>query len=494
MITTDQQVKLLMQKLKKHNQEIAAAKAGMDVKTARKYLQSGQLPSEMKAAHTWKTRPDAFALHWPECAQMLETSPRLEAKTLLEYLIRQYPEHYTIHQMRTFRRRVSNWRAEFGALNPIIFNQELKPGRQSQSDFTNMNELNITINRQPFNHLLFHFMLPYSCWESIQLCFSESFESLVTGFEKAVWELGYVVKEHRTDNLTAATKAMGGSRREFTERWQEVMKYYDIIPTTNNIGVSNENGSVEKSHDLLKKAIDQQLLLRGYRDFDSQKAYVQWVEELVASRNHYRKERLLEEIPLLNELPDKKWHSPTIVTVRVSTGSLIHVLGETYTVPSRLIHYSLKAYIYPEEIILFHGNKILQKMPRIYEGSLAGINYRHLIDALIRKPGAFAQYRYREAMFPYPCFREAYEKLQRNKPANADKLYLQLLQLAKVHSEHQVCEALILLLEDGQLPIAETVKSLVDVVQEERLKVHVNEPHLADYDHLLSGFMPMEVH
>ena len=487
MTTTNQQVKLLMKKLKKYNQETAAAKAGMTIKTARKYITSGELPSDMKTAHQWKTRQDIFESHWPECIKMLETSPGLETKTLLGYLIRLAPEKYSERNFRTLHRRITQWRAAHGASKAIIFNQELTPGRQSQSDFTNMNELKITINDQAFAHLLFHFMLPYSRWETVQLCFSESFESLTLGYEKAVWELGYVVKEHRTDNLTAATKAMGGSRREFTERWQDVMKHYNVIPTTNNIGVSNENGSVEKSHHLLKNAIDQQLLLRGSRDFDSQKSYMKWVEALVASRNLYRQERLLEEIPLMNELPDKKWHSANIVLVRVSTGSLVHILGQTYSVPSRLIHYTLRAYVYPEEIILFYNNKALQTIPRVYDKSGDGIDYRHLIDSLLRKPGAFAQYRYREALFPRLCFKQAHEKLQQVRPANADKLYLQLLHLAKVQSEQQVAEALELLLDDHQVPLLETVKSLIDVVQKERLHVNVHEPRLADYDTLLTA-------
>jgi hypothetical protein len=161
MITTNQQVKLLMKNLKKYNQETAAAKAGMDVKTARKYIKSRQLPSDMKNVRQWKTRPDAFEAHWSECVEMLETSPGLEAKTLLDYLIGQYPEHYRTSQIRTFRRRVSQWRAEYGKEKPVIFNQDLKPGCQSQSDFTCMNALQITINGQAFPHLLFHFMSPF---------------------------------------------------------------------------------------------------------------------------------------------------------------------------------------------------------------------------------------------------------------------------------------------------------------------------------------------
>ncbi len=485
MTITNQQVKLLMKKLQKHNQEAAAAKAGMDVKSARKYIESGQLPSEMKQAHGWKTRVDLFADDWQELAAMLERAPGLEAKTLMNYLLNKSPNKYNSGHLRTLQRRVRNWRAEYGKSQDVIFRQDIKPGKQSQSDYTCMNALNVTINNEPFTHLLFHFMLPYSRWESIRLCSSESFESLIAGFEKAVWELGYVAPEHRTDNLTAATKAMG-SKREFTERWQQVMAHYAITPTTNNLGVSHENGSVEKSHDTFKKAVEQTLLIRGDRDFATQTDYLIFLEGIVKSRNAYRLKQLALEVESLKELPDKKWHSPTIIRTRVSSSSVIQILDRPYSVPSRLIHYTLKAYVYPDEIILFYGNKQLQRMPRVYTDLLGGINYRHLIDSLVRKPAAFANYRYQEAFFPRLCFRKAYDALRSERPSNADKYYLKLLQLAKIESEQQVAIALDLLLESHQTPTADAVKELVDVYRQEQVAVTVSEPNLSDYDTLLS--------
>lgn len=484
---TAQQVKLLMKNLNKYNnQETAAAKAGMDVKTARKYIQSKQLPAEMQQPHTWKTRSDPFNEHWDELAGMLKNAPGLEARTLMNYLLTKHPTQYKPSQLRTLQRRVRDWRAEFGKSKAVIFRQDIQPGKQSQSDYTCMNVLNITIDGKPFKHLLFHFMLPFSHWESVKLCFSESFESLVAGFEKSVWELGYVAPEHRTDNLTAATKAMG-SQREFTERWQQFMAHYDITPTTNNPGVSHENGSVEKSHDTLKKAIEQALLLRGSTDFTCQDDYMVFVETIVAGRNLYRKEQLATEVSHFKELPDRKWHAPTIVRARVSSSSVIQLFDKPYTVPSRLIHYTLKAYIYSDEIVLFHGNKRLQSMPRAYTQSLSGINYRHIIDSLVRKPGAFANYCYQAALFPRLCFRQAYDALRERRPANADKYYLKLLQLAKIQSEQEVAVALELLLEANQLPTPEEVKALIDVYQHERLDIKVNEPDLSVYDQLLSN-------
>ena len=475
-----------MKKLKKTTQEVAAAKSGMSTNTARKYINSGQLPSEMKKPHTWKTRQDAFSNDWDELSKMLERAPGLEAKTLLSYLMTRSPEQYNQSHLRTLQRRVRDWRAAFGTGQAVIFRQNIQPGKQSQSDFTCMNELGITINGRPFKHLLFHFILTFSRWESIKLCFSESFESLVCGFEKAVWELGYVAGEHRTDNLTAATKAMG-SRREFTERWQMVMAHYHIKPTTNNPGVSHENGSIEKSHDLLKSAIDQTLMVRGSRDFLTQKDYMDFLQKIVDGRNVFRMNHFEQEEELLQELPDRKWNSPEIVIARVSSGSIIQLLDKPYSVHSRLIHYTLKAYIYPEEIILFYGNKQLQSMPRNYGDTLEGINYRHLIDALVRKPSAFANYRYQGAFFPRSCFRKAYDELCDKRPASADRTYLKILQLAKIQSEQQVSDALELLLEAHQIPLLERIKELIDVYQKEKRLVCVREPSLADYDSLLTS-------
>jgi transposase len=493
MTITNQQVKLLMKNLKKYTQEIAAAKAGMDVKTARKYINSEALPSDMEAPHVWKTRTDIFALHWDEIEKMLKASPRLQGKTLIAYLIKKYPDYYHQKHLRTLQRRIRDWRAEKGSLQPVIFRQDIKPGKQSQSDYTCMNSLNITINSQTFKHLLFHFILPYSRWESVSLCFSESFDTLVCGYEKAVWELGYVAKEHRTDNLTAATQAMG-SRREFTERWQQFMAHYAVTPTTNNPGVSHENGSVEKSHDTLKNAIEQELMLRGSTDFLTQQDYMTFVSSIVAGRNKQRQERLLTEMDFLVELPDKKWHSPIIIRARVSSGSVIQILDAPYTVPSRLIHYTLKAYVYPDEIVLFYGNKKLQTMPRAHVKTLAGINYRHIIDSLIRKPAAFSNYQYYEALFPRLCFRKAYDALRDAAPANADKQYLKLLQLAKLHSEQEVAEALELLLEEHQIPTPDVVRSLIDVYAKERLQVYIHQPNVAEYDSLLSSVYGKETH
>jgi hypothetical protein len=357
-------------------------------------------------------------------ADMLTKSPKLQATTILQHLINKDPIQFKVSHKRTLQKLLKSWRATSGSDKDVIFSQDLKPGQQSQSDYTVMNDLSITIAGEQFDHLLFHFMLPYSLWEHISLCYSESFESLSKGYDNAVWNLGGVLPEHRTDNLSAATRA-SGSTRVFTQNWQEVMAHYGVVPSRNNPGVSHENGSVEKSHDLLKTAIAQALMLRGSRNFIDQEQYLQFVNDVVFSRNSSLKRivRFEEELALLKPLPSKKYYAPLILDATVSKFSTIQLLKVTYSVPSRLIGYKLRAYIYQGEIKLMYGKALVQTMPQIKctTGIKASINYRHIIKSLVRKPGAFKNYVYRDHLFPNVSFRIAHDMLVAEQPVNGAK-------------------------------------------------------------------------
>ena len=169
---------------------IAASKAGMDEKTARKYVGLGKLPRELKESRTWRTRADPFAVIWGEIRENLAINPGLEAKTLFEDLQDRYPGRFSEGQLRTFQRRIKQWRATEGPSKEIYFPQEHRPGILAQSDYTHMGKLGITIAGQPFDHLLYHFVLTYSNWETGSICYSESLESLREGLQAALWELG----------------------------------------------------------------------------------------------------------------------------------------------------------------------------------------------------------------------------------------------------------------------------------------------------------------
>ena len=272
-MVTDQQIRRLFKLSKtEETQEIAASKAGMDVKTARKYLKARRLPSEMKAARHWRTRPDGFAEVWPEISEQLRTNPALEAKTIFAALQRQYPDRFADGQLRTLQRRIKTWRATEGPAQEVYFVQEHRAGELCESDFTHLTELGITIAGEPFAHMLYHFVLTYSNWETGTICQSESFASLSEGLQNALWELGGVPRLHRTDRMTAAVNNLT-EQAEFQKNYQALLRHYGLEGRKIQTGQPNENGDIEQRHYRLQRALEQALLLRGSRDFASVDEY-----------------------------------------------------------------------------------------------------------------------------------------------------------------------------------------------------------------------------
>ena len=262
-MVTDRQVKRLWRVLSSGKTLAQAAdKANMDEKTARKYRDLGRLPSEVAPERTWRTREDPFAEVWPEVHEQLQEAPGLEAKTLFVWLQTKYPGKFDDSQLRSFQRGVKRWRATAGPAKEVFFSQVHHPGRLCASDFTHMKSLGVTIGGQPFDHLVYHFVLTYSNWESITICFSESFESLSEGFQNAVWELGGVPQRHRTDRMSLAVNN-ASNEKEFTERYTGLLGYYGMEMEKIQPEEPNENGDVEQSHRRFKEAVEQALLLRG---------------------------------------------------------------------------------------------------------------------------------------------------------------------------------------------------------------------------------------
>jgi hypothetical protein len=485
MTVTNQQVIMLKQMIHKNNKELSAAKSGMSVTTARKYLATNKAPSELKKERHWKTRANVFESEWAKIEAMLSKAPGLQAKTILSHLISEKPNIFNDCHERTLQRLLRKWRASNGSNNNVIFNQTIRAGKQSQSDYASMNELNINIRGNKFEHLLFHFLLPYSRWEFVEICYSESFDSLSKGYENAVWTLGYVAPEHRTDNLSAASKR-SGSKRVATDNWQEFMKHHGVVASRNNPGKSNENGSIEKSHDLLKNDIRQQLMLRGSNDFSAIAEYKGFLQKIIVRRNGTRSDKLSEEIKVLNPLPEKKYYAPEILELTVTKSSTIKIDQVTYSVPSRLIGYNLRAYIYQGEIKLYYGTQLICKMPKIDKSKAnAVINYRHIIAGLVRKPGAFTNYHYRDHLFPTIAFRKLYDKLIKTHPVNGTKQYLKILHLAAVNSESEVEAAVSILMEGKITPTINRIKELLYIKSQEKIVVHVDQPVVKQYDCLL---------
>jgi len=470
--------------------EVAALRVGMDAKTARKYRRLGKLPSEVVSMdRNWRTRPDPFAEVWPEIEAKLQVNAGLEAKTLFADLQRRFPRRFSDGQLRTLQRQIKSWRAQSGPAKEVFFAQVHHPGRLGASDFTHGTKLGVTINGSPFEHMLYHFVLTYSNWEAITICFSESLESLSEGLQNALWELGGAPQMHRTDRLTAAVQPGVEGPESFKQRYQALLSHYGLQGQAIQAGKGNENGDAEQSHNQFKRAVDQALMMRGSRDFTSRDSYLEFLRELCAQQNAGRAVRLAEEVALLRPLPSHRLEACKRLRARVETGSIIKVQNNVYSVASRLIGEWVDARLYAERVEVWYAQKLVERLPRLRGRGKHRIDYRHVIDWLVRKPGAFADYRYREDLFPSSHFRMAYDVLCQRQPARADKEYLRILHLAARESEAGVEAALVeLLKEDGRMDAAAVGERLRQQGQaQQATEVTVAAVDLSLYDALLDG-------
>lgn len=495
---SDAQVRKLMEEMSKDGRVgRAAMKAGMDRETARKYIAEGKLPSEMVAPRSWRTRADPFEADWPEVEALLRETPALEAKTLFALLQERHPERYEDGQVRTLQRRIHRWRAESGPDKEVVFSQQHRPGEAAQTDFTSTGELGVTIAGQLFVHLLCVFVLPFSNWQWATVCLSESMAALRRGVQRALFQIGRVPTFHQTDNSTAATHRIPdgknvvgeSSKRPFNADYVALMKHFGMTPRTIEVGASEQNGDVEASNGALKRRLEQVLLLRGSRDFATVEEWQTFVDAAVRKGNAGRGRRVAVEIESMRILDVTKLPEFVEETARVSTWSTIRVKHCGYSVPSRLVGEEVQVRVYEERIEVHFAGKVELACERLRGRNHHRIDYRHVIWSLVRKPGAFARYVYREEMFPSVMFRRAYDSiLTQEEGVKADLEYLRILHLAASTMEADVEAALSLLLEAGEVVTSDAVKALASgAPRTEAPSLVPPTVSLAEYDLLLAG-------
>lgn len=487
-----------MEEMSKHGKVgLAAMRAGVDRKTARKYVKAAKLPSEMASPRTWRTRSDPFAEFWDELAARLEQEPGLEAKTLFEVLCEEHPGRYEPGQLRTLQRRVRQWRAQRGPARMVMFTQVHRPGEACQVDFTEVVSLRVTIAGELFAHLLCVFTLPFSNWQWATVGLSESLAALRRGIQAALFQLGGVPQFSQTDNSTAATHRIPsgeearveGHRRPFNSEYLALLRHFGMTPRTTEIGAKEQNGDVEASHRALKARLEQALLVRGHRDFESREAWQSFVHDVLRKANTARGARVKEELGALRPLTAARLPEFVAVAARVHAGSTIRVHHCAYSVPSRLIGEVVQVRVYEDQIEVRFAGDIQLTCERLRGDKRHRIDYRHVIWSLVRKPGAFARYVYREEMFPSISFRRAYDAIVGERPGvRADLEYLRILHLAASTLESDVQAALELLLAGRHAITVDAVKAITAGAAKPEVPDLEPEPvDLASYDELLVG-------
>jgi hypothetical protein len=434
MITNKQYQRLMSEYEKTGKIVVSAMKADVHPQTASKYLEAGKPPAELKAPHTWRTRPDPLEQIWEEVAAMLRDAPELEAKILFEYFLDRPDNGLEEGHLRTFQRRVRHWHATQGSEQEVFFAQDRQPGALLQLDWTYAKELNVTIQGERLDHLFCHCVLPYSNWQWATRCISESFLSLVTGLQAALVRLGKSPPNLGTDNTSAAThelEEMPGRPRGYNSDYLELCSHYDLSPITINVGCPNEQGDVESQNRHLKRRLNQHLILRGSRDFASVEEYDRFVAGVLQAANAKRQKQLAEELACMRPLPASRLAEYREYAPVVSSQSLIRVRKHAYSVPSRLIGHTLRVELYEPELKVYLGRDFLFCLPRLRGDRGTLVDFRHVIVPLLRKPGAFINYRHREALYPSAIFRAAYDRLVSDHGERPGVIeYLQVLKLA----------------------------------------------------------------
>ena len=489
---TDHQVHKYKQHRNKLSQVASAAKAGISERSARRIEDAQSLPSQ-RPQRNWRTREDPLSAVWDsEVIPLLQTDARLNAVTLLEELQRRYPGQWDTSVLRTLQRRMRLWRAKFGAEREVYFAQEHPPGRQGISDFTVADELNVEIAGVVFAHRLYQFALAYSGWRHVTVIDSgESFMALSTGLQAALWALGGVPEEHRTDSLSAAFNNLA-EQEALTKRYADLCSHYGLRATRCNPGQSNENGSIESRNNSLKTALDQALRLRASRSFDTRPDYETFVDTIVQRMNTRALKFLVTERAMLKPLPVRRTAEFEEIPARVSKYAVFTLKGVLYSVPSQLIGHRLMVHQYAQHVEGWLGGQCVVSLPRARpaQGQRVGrsIDYRHLVGALKRKPGAFARWVLRDAAFPRAVYRQTWERLISQRPEReACKTMVGLLVLAADGHEAQLAQELEQLMELGQLPDLGALTQLLAPPKGDVPQVVVTLPTLAAYDDLFEA-------
>jgi len=405
------------------SQQVAADAVGISVRSAQR-IDRGELQHEgqqQRRVRHWRTRADPLADVWDSVlVPMLEKAPQLEPQTLLLHLERTFPGQEWFRRKRTIQRRVEQWRALHGPAGEVMFLQEHRAGVLGISDFTLLKGEPITVAGEVLEHRLFHFRLPFSGWCHVAVIHGgESFVALSEALQNALALCGGVPAEHRTDSLSACFRNRDGSYAgDYTSRYRELCAHLGVVATRNNRGVAHENGAIEGPHRHWKHRLEQQLIQRGSRDFETETEYRQLVGQVTATLNSRTEVAGKLEIERLHlhSLPVERFADYEPVVARVRSTSTIELRSITYSVPSRLIGQQLTVHLRHDRLDLFLRSQFVETLPRLHRragasGPLRRIDFRHVIESLRRKPRALLRAQLQADILPGETWRRLWRQL-----------------------------------------------------------------------------------
>lgn len=486
-ITSQQESIYMKERNSGETQELAAAKSGMSVSSGYRTEKGLRQP---KKPRTHRTRTDPLADIWEsELLPLLGTEPTLTGLTLWEHLDDNFPEEYPYGLLRTLQRRVANFKLEHGPSKDVIFRQSFPAGVQGMSDFTHP-DTKITIAGAEFKHIIYQFVLTHSHHRYAQVMQGgESFSALSEGLQNAFTHIGGVPQESKTDSLSAAYKN-AYEEKTLTDNYNKLCQHYGLKAIRNTKGVSHENGSVETANRALKHRIDQAIKLRGSNDFATIEDYQKLIDAQVKRLNKRSVSRFKEEQKALRPLPKYRFMDYQEIATKVTTSSTITIKRTLYSVPSKLIGANLKILLYHDKLECYVGTNKITTLTRVYtkEGQPRArlINYKHIIDSLVKKPQAFRYSQIQEDLMPSELYKQLWKQCNKQFDSHsACKWMVSVLKIASTSSDENALAQE--LLDMDKLP---TTKCLQDkyLIKTQTVPSITQKQHdINSYDGLIKG-------
>ena len=447
-------------------------------------------------------RNDPLKKYWrSEIVPLLEQCPdgSIKPPGILNDLLDGHPEDFKgcnwKSLLRSIERHVNLFYAENGTDLPkrskpctrtheggpgrrlLKFPQEHPPGREAQVDFTSCDKLQVTIQGKPFRHKLFDFRMSHSGWTYVEVALGETLPALMQGLQHAFQELEGVPQVVRTDRLGSAIH-----KGEPIKAFHAFLQPYELEYTVINTGRPWENGGVEKNNGRIKTNLEQALLIRKSRDFESKDDYVVFIRKVVnwTNRRPEVQEKLANERPGLRPLPSEL--PPVYVDVerKVTDLGVIELYTSLYSVPCKALDERVKVRAYADHLEVYREDgSLLVRWDRLHRKDGVIIDYHHFFPDILQKAQALAGMRedFKVWMFPRESFKRAYDKLKDWYPKsavagllNADYEYLRILYLAATGDrEEAVNRALEQLLKSGCRFGYEDVKQAIPSAPEDKV-------------------------
>jgi transposase len=459
-------------------QDEIATILGVSRRSVIRYLKDGEIPQYSRK--TKSNRRDPLVDFYQDVKSKLELNPKLPLNELYEYIA----EKGYQGSERTLRRKTQKLRIKLKN-KEVYFQREVHPGEVMEGDFT---EFYVQIGGKKKKVYLWVTTLPFSNSYFATPYYHCSFEEFADGSVKAFQEFNGIAEKYRLDNMRpAVSKILSGKNRLVTSRYSQFQKHYDFKQDFCNAGKGNEKGNVEANNKFIKKKINAQILINNL-SFSNLEAFKEFVWELCRKHNQMESVNskfMKEQLMPLPASPFKCFRTEVVSINKYSLFSL-EKTGHMYSVPSKFIGLSLEIRLYPDKLEIIFDGDIICSHKRIYgPRGLVAVMPEHVIEGLIKKPGAMKDWKYRNVLFERPVWKNFYKKLIEK--GGKDKDYLKCLKLINQHGRDVVTVAMELSLEGGESLSAKSLTEIINNNMENIYNLNPLEVDLNHYDDFLKG-------